>query len=436
MPELLRIGNGVGTAPVYIDDDRVEKSVAMSVRHPYEVYLSNNKYGRIKRAVRRYPMTAEEAGQKFKDDTKFSETLKNHIKDDPDETHWFIQIMEYRQDRDEKKEDVQNMPVEIRYYEENGDHYLDITGAKTWPMPIWIVGARYDEPYGTCPTDIAMPLILVANQIQKDLLIAEHRAIAPPIQAHKSLIGKINRSPDGVTVLRNMEERYIEAPIHANIPIVLHDLQLIQDHIRRLYKTDHFMMLTGDEKGNMTAREVMERKAEKVTVVGSTVGRLTRVLEQILDRIDQIADDAGRMPEMPESMKDLDGSKLKFEFLGPLAQYQKQMVEAQGVLQAVEMSRIIFELQPESTVNIDWDESIRAIFKTFGAADRLIDKDKVAEIKKAIEEARKAQMQSEQMVNLGKAMPGIAKGAEAEGLMEQIGGKTGGGNGRAVQPIG
>jgi hypothetical protein len=233
--------------------------------------------------------------------------------------------------------------------------------------------------------------------------------------------GKVNLNPGGGTFVEDINQhRVYEMPSVANLAAGQVELEMIQEQIKKGYKVDHFLMLLNDDDTQKTAREVYERKAEKTTVVGSTVGKfISEFLVPVLERIDQLAMDAGRIPEVPEKfIEEYGGEEIKFEFLGPLAQAQKQLVETQGIVQALEVGAMVVEMVPTSIDNLDADETYRGLITSYGAAERLRSKDKVEDVRKQRADMQKAQMQFAQKLEMIKAMPNLAKGPEPGSPME------------------
>ena len=85
-------------------------------------------------------------------------------------------------------------------------------------------------------------------------------------------------------------------------------------------------MLDQIDKGQMTAREVMERTQEKLQQLGPVVERLlSEFLNPIIERVYAVLDRAGVFPpvEDEELLDQLNGQEVKIEYISPLAQAQK-----------------------------------------------------------------------------------------------------------------
>ncbi len=429
MPEFLKTGNTIATAPIFIDDDPENGSAALSLLHPWEVYITQNRFGRVNRVFRKFQLTAEQASEAFEDEDKYSENLKRDVEENPQTLHWFIQVIEKRPDRDETKLDDLNMPISCRYLEmAKSNMYIKEAGYRTWPIPVWRWSLKPNNPYGYGPTHMAKPLILTANQIQRDLLRANHKAIDMPVQAHRNLRGRIDMDPGGVTYLENMGERIEGTPAIGALAAGQAELDWYQERIKQAYKTQHFLMLLGDDdKGDKTALEIRERKNEKTSVIGSTIGKfMSEALIPILERIDQIGIDAGRIEDVPEDIlarhPEYAGKRIKFEFRGQLAQAQKQLVETQGMMIAMELSTMVMQIAPETRHNVDWNEVLREIWETYDAAGNLLDMKDVEKIIAGEKQQQQQQMQLAMAEQASKAVPNMSKAPEPGSPMEKMSG--------------
>ena len=429
MPEGITICVAMATSSCFIDHDLKKGAAVLSIRHPWEVYITQDRYERVNRVIRYFPLTAEQAANEYEDHKKFSIDLQQAVEDNPQNTFWFCELIEYREDRDKSKVDKLNMPIASRHWEDGGDVYLREDGYITWPIPVWRYSLRTGSAYGFGPSFVAKPKILTANQIKKDLLKANHKAVDPPFQAPKDLRGRVNLNPGGGTWLENANEYVKEMPSMSNLAAGYTELEKEQESIKRTYKTNHFLMLLDDEmKQGTTAREIFERKAEKTTVIGSTLGKfMSEWLIPILERIDQIGVDAGRIPQVPEELffkmkekyGDL-GRGIQFEFMGPLAQAQKQLVDTQGIVQSLDASSIIISAKPDTIDNLNLDEAIKDIWRTYGQAENLRSDEEVENIRAQraqLEQMRERLAQAEQM---SKQLPALSKAPEAGSLLEQV----------------
>jgi hypothetical protein len=103
------------------------------------------------------------------------------------------------------------------------------------------------------------------------------------------------------------------------------DIQDVRYSINRAFYADLFLMMQQADQNRglqpITAREVDERHEEKLLALGPVLERTNdELLNVVIDRAYDMAFRAGLIPEPPD---ELDGVKLKVEFVSIMAQAQK-----------------------------------------------------------------------------------------------------------------
>ena len=87
--------------------------------------------------------------------------------------------------------------------------------------------------------------------------------------------------------------------------------------------TDMFLMLAESDRREITAREVEERHAEKLLMLGPVLERLAdELLDPLIQRTFRIMLEEGLVPEWPA---ELDDQPLRIEYTSILAQAQKSV---------------------------------------------------------------------------------------------------------------
>jgi hypothetical protein len=269
----------------------------------------------------------------------------------------------------------------------------------------------------------------MANKISEAILVSAQKAVDPALMVPIELRGESDFSPGTRTYYKDPGRR-VEPVNQGNLdPFVMELLNQTRERIRLAYKTQHFLMLMAQE-GQMTAREVMERKSEKITVIGSTIGKFaTEALDRILARILQIEADAGRLPPPPEGYEaQLSSATLKLDYLGPLAQAQKEMYAAQGVMQTLTTAAPIIQIWPEVRDKFKPEQMLELILESSGMPEKAIRSDE--EYKKIQEmKAQQAAEQQERAMQIeeAKAMKGMEKRPEQGSMLDQVMGQKMGG---------
>ncbi len=402
MPQAIKVGAGLGTVTLNMQEDAAEQSVLFTVRHPREMYYATDMYGRINTLVREFKLTAEQAVEQFGEE-ELSPQIQRAAKNQPYDQFDFLHFVMPRAVRDFGKIDNTNFPFMSVYMEKAGFKLVKESGFKTWPSPTWRWEVRGGEVYGYSPTDDAMPDIKTVNAMMKTLLEAAHKTVNPPVFMPEQMAGDIDLNPGGENYYRDPGLRPFVPNIAGNYPIGKDLLEDMRGRIRQTYKTDHFLMLMQQE-GQMTAREVLERKSEKVTVIGSTIGRFTsEFLDPIQIRFFQIEMDAGRLPPPPQNVQ---GASLRIDYLGPLAQAQKEIHTSQGILKTLQVAVPIIEIWPETRDKFKPDVMMEEILEAHGMPEKAIRSDKeYQQIQQQKAEAAAQQQQMEQAATMAQAAP-------------------------------
>lgn len=419
LPQYLKIGATIGTASMFIEEAVEDNKIVCNVSHPREAYVSVDRQGVVDTLYRLFTMTAYQASEFFGED-KLDPQIKNCLESTPDTEFEFIHAIEPRKMRDPRKADSKNFPYASYYVQKGKNEVIKEGGYKTFPAPTWRWEVRGNEAYGYSPTDDAMPDILMVNQMVKTMLIAQQKAVDPFLLLPKEMMN-YSFAPGKRGHYTDPGRMPIPAVTGQVSPIMLEVLRDTRERIKKLYKVDHFLMLMQAGDQQMTAREVMERKSEKVTVTGSTIGKFaTEALGKMLERIIQIEFDAGRLPAPPQG-KDVSGATLKIDYLGPLAQAQKEMYAAQGVMQTITNAAAVLQLWPETLKKFKPEIMLEQILESSGMPEKAIRSDEEYQQILAAEAKQKQDMINTQMqIEQAKAMPGMSKRPEPGSPLESM----------------
>ena len=169
-------------------------------------------------------------------------------------------------------------------------------------------------------------------------------------------------------------------------------IQELEERIREGFYNNIFMMMSNDQNGQMTAREVMERAREKRLAL-TPILRLTH--EYLTPRIARNLDIMGKRGKLPPFPPEMRGSTLRIQYrsvLAKAAEMEKSAVTKDHMIQfAVPMSQI----DPTILDNYDMDELARETSRNDGMPTTVMrDPVKVEEMRAA----RAAQQQQQQQL--------------------------------------
>lgn len=297
-----------------------------------------------------------------------------------------------------------NLPYLSVYYVEGSeqDSFLHIGGFHEFPVPV----ARYlltgNDSYGKGPGWFAEGDSKSLQLMQKDLLTMVELTVKPPMGATADLGGKgINLVPGGKTYMRQQGAITPLFQVGGNLEHLQSAISTLEGRIKRAYSADLFMMLDQMDNKTMTAREVIERNQEKMTMLGPVVQRMQfEFLSKIIERVYNILDRARVFPEPEdeELLQQLAREEIKIEYISPLAQAQK-MSGLVNIEQAIGFIANAAQFNPDILDKVDWNEAVNRYFELLGAPaaiKRTDDEYSAIQEQKAEQQAQAQQMQQMQ----------------------------------------
>lgn len=397
-------GGSIGTATLYIEEDLNENGIHFSARHPKEIFAEENRYGQIDTIYRKYYMPAREAIKAFGED-KFEVSFIERAKDEPYAPVIVLHIVTPREDRDFLKIDQKNKPYASVYILEEDRKLLREGGYDTNPYVVWRWRTNTDETYGRSPAWDALSDILKAQQISKTTMKKAHQSVDPPMMYPSELTGQLQLDPGGRMPYRDPSRQIFPINSGSNFQISLEQEQSIQTAIKEHFRVDFFLMLSNMVGQKLTATQVVEMQAEKAAVLGAVLGRLTNeLLDPTFDRVFAIAQKAGWLPPPPPALAKYAGSGLKIDYIGPLAQKQKQFINNQGLSQALGQVIPLAQYNPAIADLLNWDEVGEHLLRGSGAPEKVIT---TPEERQAIRTQRQQLQQAQMMLQAGQAQADI-----------------------------
>jgi len=397
-------GGSIGTATLYIEEDLNESGIHFSARHPKEVYVEENRYGHIDTVYRRYYLPMREAIKAFGKD-KFDESFIERAEDEPYTPVKVLHIVVPREDRDFLKIDQKNKAYASIYILEEDRKLLREGGYETNPYVVWRWRTNTDEIYGRSPAWDALSDVLKSQQISKTMMKKAHQSVDPAMMYPAELTGQLQLDPGGRMPYRDPNRQVVPVNYGSNYPIGRDQEQAIQTAIKEHFRVDFFLMLSSMIGQKMTATQVVEMQAEKAAVLGAVLGRLTNeLLDPTFDRVFAIAQKAGWLPPPPPALAKYSGSGLKIDYIGPLAQKQKQFINNQGLSQALGQLLPLAEFNPAITDLLNWDEVGGHILRSTGAPEKVI---ATPEERQAIRTQRQQLQQAALQLQAGQAQADI-----------------------------
>lgn len=364
-----------GTAAMAILED--ERDLFRAYYYPIGSYcIAVDKRGQIDTWCYEFQLTVDQLVREYAvvegtseiDWSKVSETVKS-LWDTGDyhelvDVAWIVMPNELA---DKNRLESKYLPFTSCHFElgENRDgRFLRESGFNTFPVmaPRWDLTALTDT-YGTdCCGMTALGDVRQLQTMERRKGQAIAKMVDPPLMGPSALRSqKTSLLPGDITYVDVREGMQGLRAIHEvglNISHLTQDMAEVRYRIQRAYYEDLFLMLaTMDQNPSRgadapTAREIEERHEEKLLALGPTLERTNDdLLDKLVDRAYELMDRNGLVPTPPP---ELEGVKLRVEYISILAQAQK-LVGVVGQDRLVQTALGMAEFMPEAIDKIDVD---------------------------------------------------------------------------------
>ena len=397
---------GTGCAMVFNDYDDLIRLYPQTVG---EFYLGQSNRYQVDTLYREFQMQIGPMGQEFGRGklSRASQDLwdKGHL----DEWVTVIHAIQPRKDLDPQKRDSKNMPWESVFIETQAEEagFLRESGFAQFPalVPRWIVrgGDVYgsDCPGMTCLGDIKQ---LQDNQLKKAKGI--DYMTDPPLQVPTALRGSEDVLPGGISYYDpNAPTGGIRTAyeVQLNLQHLLEDINDVRNRINGAFFVDLFQMMALSDRRQITAREVDERSAEKLLVLGPTLERnQNELLGPLIDQTFFILQKNELLPPPPEAIINQD---LQIKYVSMLAQAQRAVgLESLDAL----LSRVgnMAQFRPDALDKLDSDRIVDEYAEVLGTPVEM-----VVSTAKA-RQARQAKAEQMAALQQQQAIPEIANTAK------------------------
>jgi hypothetical protein len=225
------------------------------------------------------------------------------------------------------------------------------------------------------------------------------KIVNPPMKAPTTLRNQPHSSlPGDTTYVDEREGQGGFRPVH-EVQYRISELRAsIEDHQRRVdqsFYKDLFLMLANDERSNITATEIAERKEEKLLALGPVLEQVNQdMLDPLIDNAFAMGQTQGMFPEPPEELR---GIELRVDYISVMHQAQK-LVSLGSIERLAQFAGQIAATNPEAQDKIDTDEMIDVYGETVSAPHGIIRSDEqVAAIRQGRAQQQQQQAAAEQM---------------------------------------
>lgn len=392
-----------GTGVLFVGD-RIENKggTALEFRsfHLRNSFIAESADGAVDTVFRRFTLSARQAVQKFSR-AELHETIRRAAEREPDKDFTFLHVVTPRSDGGSGKTPRLAMPFASLWIDVANEALVAEGGFQEMPyiVPRWDTAT--DEIYGRSPAMVALPDAATLNQQAKTILRAGHKAVEPPLLVPNDGVNSAPRTwPGGLTyydtsILAQTQGRTPVFPLDtgANIPL---GRQLQQDSRDQIWGAFFRNALNLPAAGpQMTATEILERKAEFVRTIGPTFGRLEAdYTEPLIERVFNVLLRAGAFGPLDLIPAALQGARIRFKFVSPVAKAVQQL-EAGALGKTAEDLSVVLAADPNALDHFDSDRIVRDVSDANGVPRKwLRPLDEVEAMRKQRADAEGAQAQA------------------------------------------
>lgn len=379
-----------------------------------DVFLLINDDGEVDTVFRRFWLNARQFKDKFPDASMPPSVAAEANKPKPSEANFFefVHVVHHKDmmDFDPEAFDDRRFPVIGSYLCVKDKEYVgEEEGFRSFPYLTPRTFTDAGDPYGFSPAMQALPALGTASATKKSYLKQGQRATDQVILAHDDgvLNGALNLNPGFVNygAIDSQGRKLVQALEPGNFNVAENILADERRDIEDSFFVTLFQILT--DTPEMSATEVIERVAEKASLLAPTMGRLqTEFLGPDIEREIDIADELGRLPEMPPELIEAEG-EYKIIYTSPLSKGQ-YAEEISGFLRTWEIAERTAQAtqDPSHLDHFNLPVAIPEIADNLSTPARWMNTDAQ---KAALQEQRAEATQQQQMVAAAPAIASAAK---------------------------
>lgn len=419
-----------GTSAEFIIDDLKNGTMVYDTIDPQEFYIGENQNRKVDTFYRVYEIPARLAYKKWGE--KLPEEVKRMIRNNAG--HQRIKLLHAIYPRKDALGRTGNAIISTSkrfasvHYSYTGDQVFFESGYDEFPVAVhrWFLNGS--GPYGSSPVIELIEEIRKLDKMSYLYMLAADKNANPPIFAPEVLKGRLNLNPGGrnyVNLAQTGEPKLFPSSLDLNH--LANEIQMQTRVIQQSLYSDLFNILMRQEQ-QRTATEVREIKGEGLVLLSSIIGNMQEEkITPLIMRTYHTLRKGGVLPPPPDELvKASRNGQVKVELDGPLAQNMKAYHQTVGITQGMQALAAVMQLNPDSQVNVNFDELMRQAMSSNGMPQTIIrewaEVKKIKEKQQAILEqqaqARQMQMQADAVGKLSRA-----EGTTAQQMMQGVVGR-------------
>ena len=327
-----------------------------------ECVFFENEHRIVDTMFRECSLTARNAIARWGVDKMPAEILRADESGNKEAPFKFLHAIFPREDYDTSKRDRLNMPFRSLWIYPEKSLLMNEGGYRDFPYSVPRMYKQGNERYGRGPAIKALSDMGVLNQMGATNLTAGQRMVEPALQVPDDGYTKaVDLSPGALNFLPQGKGEIKPIVAGLNVPFGLEMQDRQEKAVQRWFHVDVFLALTMADS-RMTATEIMERKQEKLQLLGPTIGRQKREHQDSdLDRIFSILYENNYFPPPPEEVLQY-MDRLQTEYTSPL--YQAQMRrDSEAIISVYSKASMIVQAtgRPDALDRLNDDKAMEII---------------------------------------------------------------------------
>lgn len=379
---------GFGQGVVIAEQD-LDRGMRVKVVSPGEYVLAEGPDGMIDTLCRRFWLTARQVVEAFGLDN-CNTAVKQAVADEKAPDRWFqvVHCVKPRRSPNPSK-GARGKPWESVYFQpEEGERALRVSGYdyKPFMVPRWDTCGS--DVYGRSAGHEVLGDVKMLQGMQRNFIKQVELVSTPPLKKPSNMKGVVSLLPGAISEVdaansEGLTPLYQAKPDLAALSATIEDTR---KQIREGLFNDLFLMLV--EHPDMTATEVLERKQEKILLLGPVIERqITELLDPLVSWTFNNMYELGLLPPMP---REIQGMAVKVDYLSVLAQAQKQL-GTEAVRATANFVGALAQLDASVVDKLDLDQAVDEFGEMVGTPAKMIrSDDQVAQLRQA-----RARMQQE-----------------------------------------
>ena len=367
-----------GTSILYVEED-IDDGVRYYSIPCKQCAIIDDARGRPAQFFIEFQYTPNQAAEKF-GIKNLSQTMQREIAENKGDNkkYMFLLHIAKRSRRDVTKTDKKNLPISATWLDFKEKQIVEEGGYHEMP----IMAHRFDKrpfvEWGYSPAMKALPFARILAAIAKTTLRSFMKHTDPPQAApNDAFILPFNQNPRAMnfydpTKLKGGKNDLFAFGNTGDPKSGMMAIEYYTNQVSKMMYNDVFLAFNQLTK-QMNNPEVAERIAEKMTILGPSVGRyLSDMLNPSGERTIAVLYRAGRLPEPPAVM--MDNPFYDLVATSQLAQAQKRS-ELNALLTGLQIVGQVAQFKPEVLDRLNADRVIKESWNIIGSPTTVLNSD-------------------------------------------------------------